>query len=128
MNILFLSITSIDSIEEKGIYTDLLRQFRDNGHTIYIVSSREKRFNKQTEYVVENTVHTLKVRIGNITETNIVEKGISTLLVERQYLSAIKKYMKNIKFDLVIYTTPPITFEKIIRIIKKEIMRNHIYY
>jgi len=32
MNILFLSIVRLNNIEDKGIYTDLLRQFKDNGH------------------------------------------------------------------------------------------------
>lgn len=43
MNIVFLSISNINSIEDSGIYTDLLRQFRDNGHQVYVVSPREKR-------------------------------------------------------------------------------------
>jgi|GEM_PF-5013835 hypothetical protein len=36
MNILFLSIGKLDNIEDKGIYTDLLRQFRDNRHDVYV--------------------------------------------------------------------------------------------
>jgi glycosyltransferase involved in cell wall biosynthesis len=61
--------------------------------------------------------------VGNITnKTNVIEKGISTLLIDYQYLSAIKKYFKNIKIDLIIHATPPITFTKTIRYIKKKYM------
>lgn len=119
MNILFLSIGRLNNINDQGIYTDLLRQFRNNGHEVYVVSSREKRLNKPTEYVNENGVYFLRVKIGNITKTNIVEKGISTVMIENLYLRAIKKYIMNISFDLIIYSTPPITFSKIIQYVKK---------
>lgn len=119
MNILFLSIGRLNNINEQGIYTDLLRQFKNNGHEVYVVSSREKRLNKPTEYVNENGVHFLRVKIGNITKTNVVEKGISTVMIENLYRKAIKKYIKNVKIDLVIYSTPPITFSKIIQYVKK---------
>ncbi|MCZ0873508.1 glycosyltransferase family 4 protein [Peribacillus sp. AS_2] len=119
MNILFLSIGRLNNIEDRGLYTDLLRQFRDNGHKVYVVSPREKRLKKPTEYVNEKGVQFLRVRIGNITKTNLLEKGISTLMIESIFLRAIKKYLKDIKFDMVIYTTPPITFERVIRYVKK---------
>ena len=77
-----------------GIYTDLLRQFRDNGHNVYIASPYEKRTGKKTEYQEENGVHMLHVSIGNITKCGIIEKGISTVTIELKYLEAIKKYFK----------------------------------
>jgi glycosyltransferase involved in cell wall biosynthesis len=119
MNILFLTVVNLKNLNAHNIYTDLLRQFRDNGHNVYVISPREKRLNLPIEYVAENGAMFLRVRIGNITKTNVVEKGISTIMIERLFLKAIKKHMKNIKFDLVIYSTPPITFEKAIRYIKK---------
>ncbi|MFC4354207.1 glycosyltransferase family 4 protein [Chryseomicrobium palamuruense] len=119
MNILFLSIGRLNDLEFRGIYTDLLRQFRDKGHKVYVVSPREKRLNKPTEYVNENGVQFLRVRIGNITKTNVIEKGISTIMIESLFLKAIKKHIKDIKFDLVIYSTPPITFGKVIGYVKK---------
>lgn len=128
MKILFLSISSLNNIEAKGIYTDLIRQFRDNDHQVYVISPTEKRLKKPTQYKVVSGVHLLKVKIGNITQNNLIEKGISTLRIEGQFLKAIKLYFKNIKFDLILYSTPPITFEKVISYIKKEIKQNLIYY
>ena len=119
MNILFLSIGRMNSIEDKGIYTDLLRTFRNEGHKVYIVTPREKRLNKPTEYLKEDGVEFLKVRIGNITKVKNLEKGISTLRIEKLFLNAIKEHLNDVKFDLVIYSTPPITFEKVIKYIKK---------
>jgi glycosyltransferase involved in cell wall biosynthesis len=118
MNVLFLTIGRLNSIEDKGIYTDLLRQFISKGHTVYVVSPRERRLNLPTEYVKEKGANFLKVRIGNITKTNMVEKGISTILIETLFLKEIRKHLNNVKFNLIIYSTPPITFEKVIRYIK----------
>ncbi len=118
MNILFLSLGGLSSLGEKGIYADLLRQFKDNGHNIYVVSPRERRVGLPTAYVHNGGIGFLWVKTGNITKTSVVEKGISTIMIERLFLRMIKKHLNNVKFDLVLYSTPPITFEKIIRFIK----------
>src|SRR5699024_8531098 len=55
----------------------------------------------------------------NITKTSFLEKGISTLLLEYQYIKAIKKYLYLESFDLILYSTPPITFNSVIKYIKK---------
>lgn len=117
MKILFLTIGRFENIEAQGIYTDLLRKFRDNGDNIYVVCSRERRLKLPTEYQINNHIDILNVRIGNITKTNAFEKGISTLRIENQYLQQIIKYFKHIKFDLILYSTPPITFSKIVKYI-----------
>jgi glycosyltransferase involved in cell wall biosynthesis len=119
MNILFLSIGRFNNIDDKGIYTDLLRQFRDNGHKVYVISPWEKRFSRLNEFKNEGGVYFLRVRTGNLTKTNIFVKGITTMTIEPLFLGAIKKYMPDIRFDLIIYSTPPITFEKVIRYVKK---------
>ncbi len=119
MNILFLTIGRMDSIESRGIYTDLLRKFRDSGHNVYVVSQREKRTGLPTELSRDNGAYMLRVRIGNITKCGRIEKGISTLAIEGKYLKAIKKYFKDVRFDLVMYSTPPITFVGAVEYIKK---------
>lgn len=119
MNILFLTTGRLESIEQHALYPDLLRCFRDNGHNIYSVSTYERRVKKETEYVEEDGYHALRVKVGNLTKCGTIEKGISTLLIELQYKTAIRKYMNNVKFDLVLYSTPPITFENVIKYIKK---------
>lgn len=119
MKVLFLTIGQMDGIENKGIYTDLLRLFRDNGNEVYTVSAYEKRKGLETTLIDDNGAHMLHVKIGNITKCSIIEKGISTVLIETQFIRAIKKYFKDIKFDLVIYSTPPITFVNAVKYVKK---------
>ena len=119
MNILFLTIGRMESIEQHSIYPDLLRSFRNNGHTIYTVSPYEKRVGRETEIIEKNGVHYLYVKIGNLTKCNVIEKGISTLLIEKQFKDAIGKFFSNVKFDLVLYSTPPITLCNAIEYVKK---------
>lgn len=119
MKILFLTIGKFISIRQQGLYPDLLRTFMNHGHEVYIVSSRERREKHLTEIVQEDNSIQLMVKIGNITKTNLIEKGISTIRIEKQYKAAIQKYFSNVKFDLVLYSTPPITLEKVVSYVKK---------
>lgn len=119
MNILFLTLLDFNSLDERNIYTDLLREFKKNGHNVNVISPVERRKNKKTYMIKENNTSILKLRIGNIQKTNIIEKGISTIRIESQFIKGIKKYFLDKKFDLIIYSTPPITFCKAIEYVKK---------
>ena len=118
MNVLFLTIAPLNRITDRGIYTDLLRKFRDMGHNVTIVSPVERRSKLKTNFKEIDHVKQLHVRTFNITKSHFIEKGIATIAIEYQYLKAIKKYLSEIKFDLVLFSTPPITFEKVICYIK----------
>jgi hypothetical protein len=90
-----------------------LRVFIERGHKVYIASPVERRFGKKTTLVENKDYSTLNIRTLNIQKTNIVEKGLGTLLLEHQFYFAINKFYGNIKFDLVLYSTPPITLTKV---------------
>ncbi len=120
MNILFLTLVDISSLEERGIYPDLLRKFVNKGHNVYIVKPVERRKKGKTFYRDTDETHILHVKTLNILKTNIIEKGFATLSIEYQFLFAIKKYFSEIKFDLILYSTPPITFTKVIQYIKNK--------
>lgn len=119
MNILFLTISRIFDLEQHGIYPDLLREFVRNSHQVTIVAPAERRFKEVTNFKQYDGYNVLRVKIGNMQKTNVIEKGITTILLESQFLSAIKKYCSDMKFDLILYSTPPITFSKVINYIKK---------
>ena len=118
MKVLFLTIGGFSGINDHGIYPDLLREFVKHGHEVYVVCSEEKRSGRRTWLATEEVrrtdnaddisvsresgsrgathqippAHILHVRIGNITKTNLIEKGISTVMIGRQYEAAIDKY------------------------------------
>lgn len=118
MNILFLTIAWPEE-NESNIYTDLMKEFQDAGHSTYIVAARERRSGKSTKVTIENGMHVLRVKSGNITQTNYFEKGISSILLGLQLRTAIRKYYKNIRFDLIIYSTPPITIANAVKKLKR---------
>lgn len=119
MNVIFLTLYRITDIESGWIYHDLMRKFRDEGHQVYIVSPSERRFKESTTLYESNGVKILNVKTFNIQKTSIVEKGIGTLMIERQYVRAIKKYIGDVKFDLITYSTPPITFTNVVKFLKE---------
>ena len=61
MNILFFTLIDFDSIKEHGIYQDLLREFTNNNHRVYIISPVERRKNKHTYLIEEENVVILKL-------------------------------------------------------------------
>ncbi|MCQ4812966.1 glycosyltransferase family 4 protein [Cloacibacillus evryensis] len=117
MNILFLTIAYNSS---RNIYSDLMNEFRDNGHDVWVVCQTERRNNRETHLREESGINILRVKTGNLTDkVSIIEKGLTMLSVEYLFKAAIKDYLSGIKFDLVIYSTPPITFCGVVNYIKK---------
>ena len=119
MNVLFLGLGKYQSINNRGIYLDLLRVFIAKGHEVYIVTSLEPEIKERYRLVEEEHSRILRVKTGKITKTNFLEKGINTVLLEGKYIRAIEEHFESVKFDLVLYPTPPITFLKVVEYIKK---------
>lgn len=120
MNIIFITLSNINGVEERGIYADLMRKFRDEGHQVHIVSPFERRLGQATHLQEVDGIRLLKVRTLNIQKTNVIEKGIGTLLIEGQYQRAIQRYFGHIQFDLILYSTPPITFTNVVKYLKRK--------
>lgn len=127
MHIIFLTMSTLTEVDTHGIYTDLMRKFRDEGHHVYIVSPRERRTGEKTHLYETGGVHILGVRTLNLQRTNTIEKGIGQVLVETQFKKAIKKHLSNIKVDLILYSTPPITFPKVIQYLKQSNLQAKTY-
>ena len=119
MRVLFLTLLEFDSLNERNLYCDLLREFVKNGHEVFVISPAERREGISTHIIREDNAVILRLKIGNIQKTNVIEKGISTILLESEYIKAIKKYFSPEKFDLVLYSTPPITLVGAIEYVKK---------
>ena len=118
MNILFLSLSQCHDINARGIYTDLFRYFVKQGHCIYWVNPVERREHKETSSFKQGNFHVLSVKTLNIQKTNVVEKGIGTLLIDKQFRRAIETYWGDVHFNLVMYATPPITFSRVVKYVK----------
>ena len=91
MNILFLTMYAFRSLSDSGIYEDMLREFVQNGHSVYAVSPIEKREGEKT-HVAESFAGfaLLRVKTGDLQKTGFLKKGIATLRVPTQFTKAIK--------------------------------------
>jgi len=119
MNLLFISLLDFSSLDERNIYTDLLSSIQEQGHDIFAVSPSESRTGKASAVIQAGSAHITKPRIGNIQKTNVVEKGISTVLLGSDLRRAIKRDFSDVRFDLVLYPTPPITFLAAVEYVKR---------
>ena len=119
MNILFLSLSDYKTMNIRGIYADLLNRFIAHKHNLYIISPFERSSVENERVIEENGVKIVKIKIWNMQKTNIIEKGISMLTIDRIFIRAIQKYFSNVNFDLVLYPTPPITLLKAVEYVKK---------
>lgn len=112
-----MTLADFRSYSDHNIYCDLLRELSRRGNKVYCISPVERRHGIETH--LEENGYLLKLKIGNTQKTPLIEKGISTVMLESQFISAIRKYFSDVKFDLVLYSTPPITLAGAIRFVKK---------
>lgn len=116
--ILYISSTA-SGMHSSSIYNDLMHSLIEAGNEVYCAYALEKRFKKETKTYSQDGINYLGIKIGNITKNkNLISKGIATLTIDGLYLKAIKKYYSTIDFDMVLYSTPPITFVKTVQYFK----------
>lgn len=126
MNILFLTLP-FSTNKVRSSYEELLRAFLADGHSVYVACANEKNCGEQPGLTVDDGMRILRVPTGRITgNIPIIEKGISTMTVDRLFQRAVKKAYKGIKFDLIMYPTPPITLVNTIGYFKRK-MNAHTY-
>ena len=119
MNILFLTLVNIKGFEEKqNIYSDLCRELVSRGHKVYIVCPDELGSGEGFAPYGESG-GILRVNTGKVQKTSLIKKGIATLLFGYRFKRAIRRHLADVRFDLVLYSTPPITLYSIVKYIKR---------
>ncbi|HCJ56213.1 MAG TPA: glycosyltransferase WbuB [Clostridiaceae bacterium] len=119
MNVLFMTI-AYPNYGANNLFSDLMHEFACNGHEVYIACSNERRHGKPTSLNMEEGKHVLRIRTGNLTgNVNLIEKGFTTLTLERIFIKAIEQHFSGIKFDLILYSTPPITLVRAVEYFKQ---------
>lgn len=118
MNILFLTLSRFTSINDRGIYPDLVRKFCSEGHKMYVISPMERKFKKSTSLLEQGNLTLLKLKTLNLQQSGVLEKGLAYLMLEFQFIQGIKKYFGDVEFDLILYSTPPINISRVVKFIK----------
>lgn len=119
MNILFLTLTTIFSIEQAGIYTDLIRSLSDENH-VYAVSIHPDADADVPRILESGNITVFNLHLDSARgESSRVKKGVSTLLFGYRLKSRLKKLLKDITLDLIVYATPPVSLGPIVAYFKK---------
>ena len=118
MKIAFLTIAYRVDPNDSNLYTDLFDEIASRGHDVTVFCSDESRSSGKPIESFRGKVRIVQIPTGRITKTNRLTKATNTAFLERRFVSAIKKSAYR-GFDLLIYSTPPITFEKVIRFLKE---------
>lgn len=117
MNILFPTISSaIRDINNRGIYPDLVRKLASEGHQVFVIFPIGQKEPILRE--VSGNVHQLGVPFTRITKASLPERVWSMLRISSVFERAIKRHWSKINFDLILYATPPITFNRLISQLK----------
>ena len=120
MTILFLTIGSFNNLEAGSIHIDVVKTLARKGHMIYVACTNPQQDVERIVMEQCQGVNILRIKTRSVKKnTNLVRKGLATILLERAFINAIKQCLSDVKFDLVLYHTPPVTFEKVVRFIKK---------
>ncbi|MCM4164773.1 MULTISPECIES: glycosyltransferase family 4 protein [unclassified Arenibacter] len=118
MRVIFLGLAVPNMNEYHNMFTELVVEFRNNGHDIMVVAPTydETVFGMQ----IEDGIPTLRVPTLELFGVGKIQKGLATLLLPYQYKRALKKANIDLNFDLVMMPTPPITLVNVASWLKRK--------
>lgn len=122
MNVLFITIDNVVSLNSRSIYIDLVNLFRKEGHYVTVVSVCEKRDRKpdMPERFEVDGGEVIKVFSPNVTKvSNYLAKGLSLVYLNVLYKRAVRQALRNRYYDLVLYGSPPVTVYGAVELVKK---------
>lgn len=120
MNILFLTIAFPDLEEGANLYGDLAIELAARGHAVYVATLLERKAGQKTHLRTQHGVEVLRTRSGDLFDVGFLRKGLTMLSLERDFRRAIRATWDGVRFDLVVYPTPPITFVGLVEELKRE--------
>jgi len=107
-----------DLSKPSGMYSDLITEFIENGHSVYPVATALLK--GPSKVSIENGIKVLRVNTLPLFNVNSIRKGIANVMLPFQYKNAIRNFYKGIHFDLIIIPTPPITLVNLVKPLKKK--------
>lgn len=118
MKILFLMLDLPDKLSNSNLYLDLAMEFRAQGHSVFVIApSNTSSGNRLSS---ERGLNVLRVKTNKqLGVKSILKKGMAQLLLPYQYRFAYNKFLKELDFDLILMSTPPITLTNLVLYIKK---------
>lgn len=119
MNVLFITPSFPKEKDGQNIYTDLSEEISKK-HKLTVVVAEEKKKIDETKINKERGFDVLRVKVGNLYSVSFMEKGISFITMQSKMKKAIKKYLSNEKYNLVLFMAPPVTFGSVVKFAMKK--------
>lgn len=119
MNILYLSAVPFKIDKNPSIYTDLIQGLISFGDNVTVVSIDSSLKPFQIKKVTQKNIDLVHIGNFQLYNVNIFRKGLAILSLPFFMKRAIKKIDIS-KFDVILYETPPITWARIVKEIKKK--------
>ena len=117
MNILFVSMSL--ELGCKDLYCDLIGSLLRRKHCITVVRSLANITNT-TFQEQEMGLHVLNVKTGDPFSKNLFRKGLNQIMIGTYLKRAIREYLSDEKFDLILYATPPVTLSGVVKFCKNK--------
>ncbi|MGQ7328447.1 glycosyltransferase family 4 protein [Streptococcus suis] len=119
MKILYISTVFPQINENSTIYTDLAEKLVERGHSVTVVATTYRRETRKPLIKNERGCKVLWIPVPPIYNVSLIRKGISILILPFLIKYRIKKYLITEAYDLILFESPPLTLESVVRYSKK---------
>lgn len=110
------TLDSLDDLQKRSIYFDLMRKFIHKGHQITIVAITKG----NTKILVDNKTTLILISTSsNKKIRNYIAKGINLFKQKFAIYQSLKKYVNVKDFSIILYASPPFIFNSYIKRAKK---------
>jgi acetyltransferase-like isoleucine patch superfamily enzyme len=116
MNVLLITMAWPGESED-NLYTDLMLEFIEHGHQVTVAAINENK-SISTYLSYENKIGVLRVKTGSIQKSNKYLKVVHSFMAGPKIYIALNKYLKHEKYDLILFSTPPITLTPFVYLLK----------
>lgn len=120
MNVLLLSVAFPDLERSANLYGDLAVELAARGHSMHVATLLERKHGRDTRLEAQRGINVLRVASGDLFDVGFVRKGLTMLALEGDFRRAMRQAWPSVRFDLVLYPTPPITFVGLVEELKRE--------
>ncbi len=119
IKIFFLTLAYPTDSSDRNLYSDLIDEIASRGNEVIVFKPDESRTFGRPSEVTRIRSKIISIPTGKITKVGQLIKAINTLMLEGRFKKVVSQYI-DVKPDVVIYSTPPITFVKVIEFLKRK--------
>jgi glycosyltransferase involved in cell wall biosynthesis len=92
--------------QNSSMYTDLAKEFSSNGYNVTVVVANGP---KGASIAIEGGVLVIRIKTFELFNTSFIKKGLANVFLPFQISRGLRK-IKDLKFDFIIVSTPPVTY------------------